>query len=203
MRPTASLPFSASPLRLRHAQQPIGFAVGHCALGAILIAQSGRGLCAIALGDDPDALVEQLQARFMHAAPMQDDPVFAAMLDRAITFVEAPDQALQLPLDIQGTAFQQRVWQVLQGIAPGQTASYAQVAQRMGAPRAVRAVASACAANTLAVVIPCHRVVRQDGMLSGYRWGIERKRALLAWEAQQVLRASGAALPLRKGDLAL
>jgi len=188
---------------LRHAQQPIGFAVGHCALGAILIAQSGRGLCAIALGDDPDALVEQLQARFMHAAPMQDDPVFAAMLDRAITFVEAPDQALQLPLDIQGTAFQQRVWQVLQGIAPGQTASYAQVAQRMGAPRAVRAVASACAANTLAVVIPCHRVVRQDGMLSGYRWGIERKRALLAWEAQQVLRASGAALPLRKGDLAL
>lgn len=177
-------PRTARPQSAHNAQQPVHFALGTCALGAILVAQSARGLCAIALGDDPDTLVEQLQARFVHAAHVQDDPVFEAMLDQVIAFVDAPDQAFELPLDIQGTAFQQQVWQALQAIPPGQTASYTEVAQRIGAPRAVRAVASACAANTLALVIPCHRVVRQDGALSGYRWGIERKRSLLEREAQ-------------------
>lgn len=184
MHTPASTPRIARPARTHTAQQSIRFAVGTCALGAILVAQSGRGLCAIALGDDTDTLVDQLQARFAHTEHLQNDPAFEAVLRQVIAFVEAPHQGLQLPLDIQGTGFQQQVWQALQAIVPGQTASYAEIAQRIGAPRAARAVAGACAANTLAVVIPCHRVVRQDGLLSGYRWGIERKRALLACEAQ-------------------
>ena len=165
------------PQRSHNAQQPIRFAVGR------------RGLCAISLDDNADTLIEQLHARSAHAVHVQDDPAFEVVLNQVIAFVEAPHQGLHLPLDIQGTAFQQQVWQALQAIAPGQTASYAEIAQRIGAPRAARAVAGACAANTLAVAIPCHRVVRQDGVLSGYRWGIERKRALLAIEA------AGAPLP--------
>ena len=163
--------------------QQIRFAVGQCALGAILVAHSGQGLCAILLGDDPDALVRDLQDRFAQAELVGGDAGYESLVARVVAFVEAPGQGLDLPLDVQGTAFQQRVWQALRSIPAGQTASYAEIAARIGAPTATRAVAQACGANALAVAIPCHRVVRSDGALSGYRWGVERKRALLAREA--------------------
>jgi AraC family transcriptional regulator of adaptative response/methylated-DNA-[protein]-cysteine methyltransferase len=161
----------------------IRFAVGRCFLGEILVAASTRGVCAILLGDDPDALLRDLQDRFPRAELLGGDMQFEQTVARVVAHVEAPRTGLDLPLDVQGTAFQQRVWQALRRIAPGRTASYAEIARRIGAPQAVRAVAGACAANTLAVAIPCHRVVRSDGGLSGYRWGIARKRALLEREA--------------------
>jgi AraC family transcriptional regulator of adaptative response/methylated-DNA-[protein]-cysteine methyltransferase len=161
----------------------IRFAVGRCFLGEILVAASPRGVCAILLGDDPDALLRDLQDRFPRAELLGGDAQFEQTVARVVGFVEAPRTGLDLPLDVQGTVFQQRVWQALRRIPPGKTASYAEVARRIGAPRAVRAVAGACAANKLAVAIPCHRVVRSDGGLSGYRWGIARKRALLEREA--------------------
>ena len=166
--------------------QQIRFAVGQCSLGAILVAHSGQGLCAILLGDDPDALVRDLQDRFAQAELVGGDAGYESLVARVVAFVEAPGQGLDLPLDVQGTAFQQRVWQALRSIPAGQTASYAEIAARIGAPTATRAVAQACGANALAVAIPCHRVVRSDGALSGYRWGVERKRALLAREADAV-----------------
>ncbi|HEY2256650.1 MAG TPA: bifunctional DNA-binding transcriptional regulator/O6-methylguanine-DNA methyltransferase Ada [Variovorax sp.] len=166
------------------ADTEIRFAIGQCALGAILVAQSGRGVCAIALGDDPDALVRDLQDRFPKARLVGGDAAFEQQVARVVGFVEAPGLGLDLPLDVRGTAFQQRVWQALQQIPAGCTASYAEIAERIGAPTAVRAVAQACAANPLAVAIPCHRVVRSDGQLSGYRWGVERKGELLRREAQ-------------------
>lgn len=162
----------------------IRFAVGECSLGSILVAQSERGVCAILLGEDPDALARDLQDRFPHAQLVGGEDDFEQLVARVVGFVEAPALGLDLPLDIRGTAFQQRVWQALQAIPSGSTASYREIAQRIGSPKAVRAVAGACAANTLAVAIPCHRVVRHDGGLSGYRWGVERKRALLEREAQ-------------------
>ena len=161
----------------------ITFALGQCSLGAILIARSARGLCAIALGDDPDALLRELQDRFPRAELVGGDAAFEQLVARVVGFVEAPAIGLELPLDIRGTAFQQRVWEALRKIPAGTTASYAEIATRIGSPKAVRAVARACAANTLAVAIPCHRVVRSDGALSGYRWGVARKRALLLCEA--------------------
>ncbi len=161
----------------------IRFAVGQCSLGAILVAQSERGICAILLGDDAERLVHDLQDRFPKARMVGGDPAFEDVVARVVGMVEQPALGMDLPLDVRGTAFQQRVWQALQEIPPGETASYAAIAGRIGAPRAVRAVARACAANPLAVAIPCHRVVRRDGDLSGYRWGVERKRALLGREA--------------------
>ena len=170
----------------------IQFAVGECSLGAILVARSVKGVCAILLGDDPDALVRDLQDRFPRAGLIGGDAGFEALVARVVGFVEAPGLGLNLPLDVRGTAFQQRVWQVLREIPAGETASYAEVARRIGAPKAVRAVAAACAANALAVAIPCHRVVRTGGGLSGYRWGVERKRALLENERERNLQAPGA-----------
>jgi len=164
------------------ADTAIRFAVGECSLGSILVAQSDRGVCAILMGDDPDALARDLQQRFPHAALVGGDTAFERLVAKVVGFVEAPRVGLDLPLDVRGTAFQQRVWQALRAIAPGQTASYAEIARRIGAPKSVRAVAQACGANALAVAIPCHRVVRNDGALSGYRWGVERKRALLERE---------------------
>jgi AraC family transcriptional regulator of adaptative response/methylated-DNA-[protein]-cysteine methyltransferase len=161
----------------------IRFAVGECSLGSILVAQSDRGICAIALGDDPDTLIRDLQDRFANAELIGGDADFERLVARVVGFIETPDIGLDLPLDVRGTAFQQRVWQALREIPVGATVSYADIARRIGAPQAVRAVAGACAANTLAVAIPCHRVVKKDGALSGYRWGVERKRALLAREA--------------------
>ncbi len=160
----------------------IRFAVGQCALGAILVAQSRLGLCAILLGDDPDRLVRDLQDQFPRAELIGGDAGFERLVARVVGFVEAPAIGLDLPLDVRGTAFQQRVWQALREIPPGATASYAEIAARIGAPKAARAVARACGANSLAVAIPCHRVVRRDGDVSGYRWGVERKRELLRRE---------------------
>ncbi|MEO8250459.1 MAG: bifunctional DNA-binding transcriptional regulator/O6-methylguanine-DNA methyltransferase Ada [Burkholderiales bacterium] len=176
-----------TPKRFRAggADAQIRFAIGQCSLGAILVAQSDRGICAILLGDDPQALVHELQDRFAKAQLIGGDGDFEQTVAQVVGFVEAPRLGLDLPLDVRGTAFQQRVWQALQRIPAGQTASYTEIAQRIGAPKAVRAVAGACAANAVAVAVPCHRVVRSDGGLSGYRWGVERKRALLDREAGQ------------------
>lgn len=162
----------------------IRFAIGECTLGSILVARSELGVCAILLGDDPDTLARDLQDRFPHATLTGDDPEFEQLVARVVGFVEAPAHGLDLPLDVQGTAFQQRVWRALREIPAGSTASYAEIASRIGSPKAVRAVAQACAANALAVAIPCHRVVRNHGGLSGYRWGVERKRELLQREAR-------------------
>jgi AraC family transcriptional regulator, regulatory protein of adaptative response / methylated-DNA-[protein]-cysteine methyltransferase len=166
------------------ADTEIRFAIGQCALGAILVAQSPRGICAITLGDDAEQLVRELQDRFPKARLVGADAGFERLVARVVGFVEAPGLGLHLPLDVRGTAFQQRVWQALRQIPSGSTASYAEIAERIGAPRAVRAVAQACGANQLAVAIPCHRVVRSDGALSGYRWGVERKGELLRREAE-------------------
>lgn len=176
-----------TPSRFRSggAETDIHFAVGECSLGAILVARSKLGVCAILLGDDPDALVRDLQDRFPAANLIGGDQAFEQLVARVVGFVEAPEVGLDLPLDIRGTAFQRRVWAVLQDIPVGETLSYAEVAQRIGAPNAYRAVAQACGANRLAVAIPCHRVVRNDGGLSGYRWGVERKRTLLERERRQ------------------
>lgn len=160
------------------------FAIGECSLGAILVAASTQGICAILMGDDPDALVRDLQDRFPRAELVGGDTAFERWVAQVVGFVEQPRLGLDLPLDVRGTAFQQRVWQALQKIPAGTTASYSEIAQRIGAPRSVRAVAGACAANALAVAIPCHRVVRNDGGLSGYRWGVARKRALLERESK-------------------
>ena len=160
----------------------IEFALAQCALGALLVARSGRGVCAIALGDKPEVLLHELQDRFPQAQLVGGDAAFELLVARVVGFIEAPGIGFDLPLDIQGTAFQQRVWEALRKIPAGETVSYAQLAQRIGMPTACRAVAAACAANALAVAIPCHRVVRSDGGLSGYRWGVARKRALLLRE---------------------
>jgi len=161
----------------------IRFAVGQCSLGGILVAATDKGVCAIQLGDDPDRLVRALQDRFPKASLIGGDARFEALIAKVVGFVEKPAQGLDLPLDIRGSAFQQRVWRALRDIRPGATATYSEIAKRIGRPKAVRAVAQACAANAIAVAIPCHRVVRTDGSLSGYRWGVERKRALLQREA--------------------
>jgi AraC family transcriptional regulator of adaptative response/methylated-DNA-[protein]-cysteine methyltransferase len=178
------LGMTPSQFRAKAARLPIRFAVGQCSLGAILVAQSTRGVCAILMGEAPEPLVRDLQDRFPQAELIGAEPGFEQVVAMVVGFVEQPGLGLSLPLDIRGTAFQQRVWQALQAIPPGQTLSYTEVAERLGAPKAVRAVAGACAANALAVAIPCHRVVRHDGGLSGYRWGVERKRALLEREAK-------------------
>ena len=161
------------------AEAEIRFAVGACSLGAVLVARSATGVCAILIGDDPEALLHDLEDRFPRARLIGGDAAFDGLVAKVVGLVEAPALGLDLPLDVRGTAFQQRVWAALRAIPAGATASYTEIAERIGAPKAVRAVASACAANALAVAIPCHRVVRTDGALSGYRWGIERKRALL------------------------
>lgn len=175
-----------TPTRYRAggAGSEIRFAVGECSLGAILVARSERGVCAILIGDDPDALARDLQDRFPHATLIGGDAGFEKLVAKVVGFVEAPRLGLGLPLDVRGTAFQQRVWQALQSIPPGTTVSYTELAERIGVPKSVRAVAQACGANALAVAIPCHRVLRHDGAISGYRWGVERKRALLDRERE-------------------
>jgi AraC family transcriptional regulator of adaptative response/methylated-DNA-[protein]-cysteine methyltransferase len=167
----------------------IHFAVGECSLGSILVARTAKGVCAISLGDDPDVLVRELQDRFPRATLVGGDRSFEKIVAKVVGFIEAPargrrgagapGKGLDLPLDVRGTAFQQRVWQALRKIPTGSTVSYAEIASRIGLPNGSRAVAQACGANPLAVAIPCHRVVRNDGSLSGYRWGVERKRSLL------------------------
>jgi AraC family transcriptional regulator of adaptative response/methylated-DNA-[protein]-cysteine methyltransferase len=182
---TADDALGMSPTRFRAGGDgvSIDFAVGECSLGSVLVAATGKGVCAILLGDDPEALLRDLQDRFPKARLTGGNAAFETLVASVIGVVEAPALGLKLPLDVRGTAFQQRVWRALRDIPPGSTASYAEIARRIGAPTAVRGVAQACAANPVAVAIPCHRVVRRDGGLAGYRWGIERKRALLDREA--------------------
>jgi len=161
----------------------IRFAVAQCSLGALLVAASSTGICEIALDEDPDRLVKNLQDRFKAARLIGADAQFEGWVAAVVGFVEDPSRGLDLPLDVRGTAFQRKVWEALREIPLGATATYAQVAERIGAPGAVRAVARACATNHIALAIPCHRVVRTDGGLAGYRWGIDRKRELIAREA--------------------
>jgi AraC family transcriptional regulator of adaptative response/methylated-DNA-[protein]-cysteine methyltransferase len=173
------LGMTPSQFRAGGAHTDIRFAIGECSLGSVLVAASERGVCAILLGDDVDVLARDLRDRFPNAHLFGGGAEFDRLIAQVVGFVDAPGRGLDLPLDIRGTAFQQRVWQALRAIPAGSTATYTEIAQRIGTPKAVRAVAGACAANALAVAIPCHRVVRTDGSLSGYRWGVERKRALL------------------------
>jgi AraC family transcriptional regulator of adaptative response/methylated-DNA-[protein]-cysteine methyltransferase len=181
---TLMLGMTPSQYRAGGTDEEIRFAVGQTSLGAILVASSKKGVASILLGDDPDELVRNLQDRFPKAHLVGGDRGYEALIARVVGFVETPGIGLNLPLDVRGTAFQQRVWRALQEIPAGETVSYAEVARRIGSPKAVRAVAAACAVNNLAVAIPCHRVVRTDGSVSGYAWGVERKRVLLDREAQ-------------------
>jgi AraC family transcriptional regulator of adaptative response/methylated-DNA-[protein]-cysteine methyltransferase len=176
------LGMTPSRFRAGGAGESIRFAVGDCSLGSILVAATDHGVCAITFGDEPGALVRDLEDRFARARLIGGDADFERLVARVVGFVEAPGLGLDLPLDVRGTAFQQRVWEALCAIPAGATATYTEIARRIGEPKAVRAVARACASNAIAVAIPCHRVVRQDGALSGYRWGVKRKRALLERE---------------------
>ena len=180
---TARLGMTPTKLRARGRGETIRFALGACSLGQVLVAESTRGVCAIMLGDDPEALLEDLQRRFARAELVGAEPGYESRVAQVVGLIEAPASNADLPLDIRGSAFQQRVWQALRAIPAGETASYAEIARRIGQPTAARAVARACADNKLAVAIPCHRVVRSDGGLSGYRWGVERKRRLLERES--------------------
>jgi len=161
----------------------VGFA--DCSLGALAVARSGKGVCAIALADGRADLLRELRQQFPGAELVEDAVAMRSTLAQVVRFVESPVAGIDLPLDVGGTEFQQRVWRALRRIPAGATASYADIARKIDAPKAVRAVAQACAANTLALAIPCHRVVRSDGALSGYRWGAARKRALLEREASR------------------
>jgi AraC family transcriptional regulator of adaptative response/methylated-DNA-[protein]-cysteine methyltransferase len=161
----------------------IRYIIGQCTLGSVLVAGSDGGVCAILLGDDSETLSVELQDRFP-TTTLSPGPELEGLLSKVVGFIEAPETSLDLPLDVGGTPFQRRVWQALRQIPCGTTASYREIAARIGSPSSVRAVAQACAANSLAVAIPCHRVVRSDGDLSGYRWGVDRKRALLQREAR-------------------
>ena len=181
-RATRSLGMQPAQFRAGGRGETIRFALGECSLGAILVAATVRGICAITLGDDPAVLLRELEEHFDQAQLIGGDQAFEHWVATVVGLIEHPARGLDLPLDLRGTAFQAQVWQALAAIPPGSTASYAEIAARIGAPRAMRAVARACAANPVAVAIPCHRVVRRDGALSGYRWGVERKRVLLARE---------------------
>jgi AraC family transcriptional regulator of adaptative response/methylated-DNA-[protein]-cysteine methyltransferase len=183
----AMLGMTPSAFKQGGKNETIRSAAARCALGFVLVAATARGICAILLGDAPDELAADLAARFPKATMVSAEPGFAELVARVIRLIDAPERGpdANLPLDIRGTAFQRRVWQALQKIPTGETASYAALARKIGKPRAVRAVAGACAANRLAVAIPCHRAVAADGGLAGYRWGIERKRRLLAREREK------------------
>lgn len=186
----AANPLGMTPKQFRAKGQgtEIRFALGECSLGSVLVAATDKGVCSILLGDDPGVLLRDLEERFQNAQFIGGDGNFEKTVAAVVGFVENPRLGLNLPLDVRGTAFQQRVWRALRDIPAGSTASYAEIAQRIGKPKSVRAVAQACAANPVAVAIPCHRVVRSGGALSGYRWGIERKRALLDREGSLPLK---------------
>lgn len=182
---TSDAVLGMTPTRYRRggAGEEIRYAVGRCSLGAVLVAATARGVCAILLGDDPEALARDLAQRFPRASLRAAEEGFAQTVAAVVGLVERPRADLALPLDVRGTAFQRRVWEALRAIPAGSTTTYAALAAQLGAPKSVRAVAQACAANALAVAIPCHRVLRTDGALAGYRWGLSRKRALLDREA--------------------
>jgi AraC family transcriptional regulator of adaptative response/methylated-DNA-[protein]-cysteine methyltransferase len=193
------LGMTPSNYRKGGAGERIQFAVGKCSLGSLLVAVTVRGVCAISLGDDPQQLIRALERHFPRAALHHGDKDFEHIVREVIASVECPSRGLALPLDIRGTAFQQRVWRALRNVPPGATVTYSNLARQLGAPNATRAVARACATNVLAVAIPCHRVLRRDGNLAGYRWGLERKRALLEREETTKPRhASVASSPMKR-----
>ena len=165
----------------------ISYGLTECFLGWLIVAATERGICAIEFGDDPKTLPQQLQRRFPKAELQQADSGFITLIREVVHFIKTPGSDFSLPLDIQGTVFQQQVWNVLRQIKPGETLNYTEVAEKIGNPSAVRAVATACASNKLAVVIPCHRVISKDGKISGYRWGVERKKMLLETERENCL----------------
>jgi AraC family transcriptional regulator of adaptative response/methylated-DNA-[protein]-cysteine methyltransferase len=181
--PGVTAPRSRATRHLVATAPRIRFTVSPCSLGQVLVAASAKGICAVLLGADAQALVRDLEGDFPRDDIIAGDAEFERLSDAVVAAVEAPARRSDQPLDMRGTAFQHCVWQALCTIPPGTTTTYASLAERIGKPRAVRAVARACAANTIAVLVPCHRVVRSDGSLSGYRWGAERKQALLAREA--------------------
>ena len=176
---TERLGMTPTELRARGDGVDIRYAFGSSSLGSVLVAATDRGICAIMLGDERDALADDLARRFPRAQRRDDDDRFADLVARVVALVEDPGRGADLPLDIRGTAFQERVWRALSKIPAGTTVSYAELARSLGAPKSTRAVAAACAKNPVAVAIPCHRVVGSDGSLTGYRWGTDRKRALL------------------------
>jgi AraC family transcriptional regulator of adaptative response/methylated-DNA-[protein]-cysteine methyltransferase len=178
------LGMTPSQFRAGGADTDIFFAIAQSSLGSILVAQSEKGVCSILIGDDPVALARELQDQFPKANLLGDQPGYEDIVAKVLGLIEQPGIGLDLPLDIRGTAFQRRVWKALQQIPPGSTATYTDIAKQIGSPKAVRAVAQACASNVIAVAIPCHRVIRTDGALSGYRWGVARKSALLSREAR-------------------
>jgi AraC family transcriptional regulator of adaptative response/methylated-DNA-[protein]-cysteine methyltransferase len=180
---TSMLGMTPTKYKAGGANEEIRFAIGQSSLGAILVASSAKGVASILIGDDPNALAEDLQDRFPRARLIGGDRDYEKVVAQVVGLVEAPRLGLDLPLDVRGTAFQQRVWQALREIPAGRTASYAEIAAKIGSPKSVRAVAGACAANNIAVAIPCHRVVRNNGATSGYAWGVERKRVLLSRES--------------------
>ncbi len=160
----------------------IKFGVAPSSLGLVLVGRGAEGVCAVLLGDDRRALQRDLQERFRDATLLEADAELGALLEKVVQLVDAPSRSLEMPLELRGTEFQRKVWRALREIPAGSSASYAEIARRIGIPNGARAVAQACAANPLAVVIPCHRVVSSGGKLSGYRWGVERKRILLEKE---------------------
>jgi AraC family transcriptional regulator, regulatory protein of adaptative response / methylated-DNA-[protein]-cysteine methyltransferase len=172
------------PAITRHPAE-LHYAIGRCSLGSVLVARGERGLCAVLLGDDPESVTCELEKRFPQTTLLRRDQDLAQYLSQVVGLIEAPGRPLDLLLDLRGTTFQQRVWQALREIPAGTTSTYSKLASRIGAPKAVRAVARACATNPLALVAPCHRVIGKDGGLTGYRWGVERKRILLERESQR------------------
>jgi AraC family transcriptional regulator of adaptative response/methylated-DNA-[protein]-cysteine methyltransferase len=177
---------SPKSFRAQGAEQVIRFAVGECSLGSILVAASARGVCAVSLGDEPTSLIQALERRFARAELASADESFNATVAQVVGLVETQGKLPQaFPLDVQGTAFQEKVWRALRAIPRGKTSTYSEIAKALGMPRAFRAVARACGANPVAVLIPCHRVVKLDGSISGYRWGVERKQELLRREASR------------------
>ena len=179
----ATLGMTPGAYRNGAAGETVRYGFTTCSLGPLLVAATERGLCAIELGEDEPTLLARLARRLPKAQLERGSDSFASTLNAVVRFLDAPRTQLDLPLDIRGTAFQRRVWDALRRIPAGATVTYASLAEQLGQPRAARAVAEACGANTLAVAIPCHRVVGAQGSLGGYRWGIERKRALLTREA--------------------
>ena len=177
--------------RAKDTHESIYFATAECSLGSVLVATAAQGICAILLGDNPDAVKREVQTYFPSAQPKGDGDhgEFEGLLIKVAGLIETPSRALDLPLDVRGTLFQQRVWQTLREIPAGVTASYGAIAERIGAPQHAYAVGQACATNIIAVAIPCHRAVRKNGALAGYRWGLARKRALLEREAPEQLSA--------------
>jgi O-6-methylguanine DNA methyltransferase len=179
---TSAMPVPAA--RQSANAEKIKFATGKSELGTVLVARSAAGVCAILIGDGAEVLRRDLAEEFTDAKLVRDDRALRTDLDKILTFIKTPAKGLDLPLDIRGTPFQRRVWDALLGVRVGYKITYAALASRIGEPHAIRAVANACAANAIALAIPCHRVLRSDGTLAGYRWGMERKRSMVEKEAE-------------------